>query len=339
MHVGEGVVDGPLEEATDRPAIVDGHQRPINSIRISVTRECNLACFYCHEEGMVDDEELMTSLEIQRIAQIAANLGVRKVKLTGGEPLEHKDIIDIVSRISPLFDEVSMTTNAVNLAPIAQQLQDAGLARVNISLNTLRADRYERIFGIDHLDDVINGIEAAIEAGLTPVKLNMVLINGVNDDELEDLMSFAAIKGAILQIIEMETTKSRTTGALYETFHKNIDEIHQWMEREGRSIGANPLHNRERYILDHLSDGRNLPGPVIVELVMPMHNAGFCANCTRIRVTAGGQVKGCLFDKNCIEDLLGPLRTGENDAGLEALIMDVVAQRRPYWTSTKGDPR
>ncbi len=316
---------------SSRSALVDGHGRPINSIRISVNRECNLACFYCHNEGDFHGRRTMTPGEIEDLARLASDMGVRKLKLTGGEPLVRDDIVEIVQRLAPLFEEVSMTTNGVRLAPLVPALQEAGLARVNISLNSLGRDRYVRICGSDHLDDVIAGIDASIEAGLTPVKLNMVLLKGINEDEVPDLLRFAAGRGAVLQIIELEIERERISSTSYSEHHADLGRIREWLLATGRRNGVNPLHNRERYDREGELDGEALPAPVEVELVMPMHNTGFCANCTRIRLTAGGYVKGCLFDRECVEDLLEPLREGEGAEELKRRIMKVVSERKPYW--------
>lgn len=318
--------------------LVDGNGRRINSIRISVNRECNLACFYCHNEGMPQGLRSMTVDEIGSLAKVAFQMGIRKVKLTGGEPLEREDIVRIVGTISPLFAEVSMTTNAVELAPVAQELADAGLARVNISLHSLRPDRYAAIAGVDRLDEALGGIDAALDANLSPVKLNMVLLLGINDDEVPDLMRFAAEKGAILQVIEMETERERVSEDIYARYHASMEGLRDWLLEVGTRNGSNPLHNRERFVVESLPDGTVLPAPVVVELVMPMHNTEFCRNCHRIRLTAGGYIKGCLFDKDCVEDLLEPLRDGADDDAIKDLIHTVVAERRPYWTEDDDVP-
>jgi cyclic pyranopterin phosphate synthase len=330
---------GSLTDGLTGPILVDGHQRHINSIRISVNRECNLACFYCHNEGMPEGKRSMTADEIEALATVASGLGIRRVKLTGGEPLEREDLVEIVKRVAPLFEEVSMTTNGVGLAPMAMALRDAGLARVNISLNSLRPERYTRICGSDRLGDAIAGIDAAMDAGLSPVKLNMVLLRGINDDEVPDLLRFAAGRGAVLQVIELEMERERISEGLYSDHHASLEGVREWLMSAASRNGANPLHNRERFILDHLPEGLLLPAPVEVELVMPMHNTGFCSHCTRIRLTAGGYVKGCLFDGDCVKDLLGPLRDGAGTGELKERIMGVVTERRPYWTEVGRSQR
>ncbi len=318
--------------------LVDGHGRRINSIRISVNRECNLACFYCHNEGMPQGLRSMTVDEIGSLAMTTSQMGIRKVKITGGEPLERIDIVELIATISPFFIEVSMTTNALGLTPLARDLAKAGLDRVNISIHTLKKDRYKAITGLDGLDDALAGIDAALDAELTPVKLNMVLLHGINDDEVPDLMRFAGEKGAILQVIEMETERERVSEEIYSRYHAPLEGLRDWLLQVGRRNGANPLHNRERFVVENLPDGAMLSTPVVVELVMPMHNTEFCGSCHRIRLTAGGYIKGCLFDRDCVEDLLGPLRNGADRDAIGDLINLVVAERKPYWTDDDHVP-
>ncbi|UCC93484.1 MAG: GTP 3',8-cyclase MoaA [Thermoplasmata archaeon] len=311
---------------------MDGQGRRINSIRISVNRECNLACFYCHNEGMPEGLRTMSVEEMASLARVASDMGIQKVKLTGGEPLERDDIVDIVREISPLFREVSMTTNAIGLAPLAEALAEAGLARVNVSLHSLRPGTYEAIAGVDRLSEALEGVDAALDAGLSPVKLNMVLLKGINDDQVPEMMTFASENGAILQVIEMETERERVSSEIYARYHQPMEDLRKWLLEAGRPNGSNPLHNRQRFVVERLPDGTELPTPVEVELVMPMHNTEFCGNCHRIRLTAGGYIKGCLFDKECVQDLLEPLREGADEEALRRLIELVVAERRPYWT-------
>jgi len=321
----------------DGAHLVDGHGRPINSIRISVNRECNLDCFYCHNEGMAPDRRTMTLDEVEELARMAADLGVRKVKLTGGEPLEREDVVEIVRRISPLFEDVSMTTNATRLADLAGELREAGLDRVNVSLHSVEPSTYRRISGKDLLATAMEGVDAALAAGLRPVKLNMVLLRGINDDQFPQMLAYAASKGAVLQVIELEMERERVSSRIYEEHHASLGDLRDWLRSEGRSNGRNPLHNRERYVVDHMPDGSPLSSLAEVELVMPMHNTGFCANCTRIRLTAGGYVKGCLFDRDCVEDLVSPLRAGAGRGELQELLGRVVAGRRPYWTDDPAE--
>jgi cyclic pyranopterin phosphate synthase len=334
-YLAEGVTQSPLNGiASDLSTgvLIDNFQRPINSVRISINRECNLGCFYCHNEGMPSGKRSVEAEEFERFAAVASSLGIRKVKITGGEPLMRPDVVEIVGLISPYFDEVSMTTNAVRLAPIAESLNEAGLGRVNISLNSLRPDRYTRIAGSDRLHDAIEGIDSAIDAGLTPLKLNMVFLKGINDDEVPQMMAFAASKGAILQLIELEIEKERLSTDIYSFYHKDLTDTLEWVRSIGRGNGNNCLHNRERYIVERIPGGPTLERPVVMEFVMPMHNMSFCANCTRIRFTAGGYVKGCLFDKSVVGDFVTDVRSGAEDQHLKDLILGIIDDRKPYWT-------
>lgn len=136
----------------------------------------------------------------------------------------------------------------------------------------------------------------------------------------------------MLQVIEMEMERERISSWIFSAYHMDLEGVREWLLSTGRRNGANPLHNRERFVIETLPDGRELPLPVEVELVMPMHNAGFCGNCTRIRITAGGFVKGCLFDRECVEDLVTPLQEGAGGEDLKDLILRVLADRKPYWT-------
>jgi cyclic pyranopterin phosphate synthase len=280
---------------------------------------------------MSREDRMMTTDEIERLAKIMADLGIVKVKLTGGEPLMREDVVDVVARLSKHFDEVSMTTNGLRLRELAFPLREAGLTRVNVSLNTLRPERYRRIYGVDLLDDSLAGLDSAISAGLYPIKLNMVVLRGINDDEIPDMMRFTAEKGLILQMIELEAEKEEISSQFFTNHHLDLSSIRRWLQSLGQRNGENPLHNRERFIIDNLMDGTSLPAPAKVELVMPLHNTDFCANCTRIRLTAGGFIKGCLFDKTCLKDVLGPLRKGATPREVEELILGVVMEREPYW--------
>ena len=139
-------------------------------------------------------------------------------------------------------------------------------------------------------------------------------------------------------VIEMETERERVSEDIYARYHASMEGLRDWLLEVGTRNGSNPLHNRERFVVESLPDGTVLPAPVVVELVMPMHNTEFCLNCHRIRLTAGGYIKGCLFDKDCVEDLLEPLRDGADDDAIKDLIHTVVAERRPYWTEDDDVP-
>jgi len=296
--------------------------RPVESIRISVTKECNLDCFYCHREGESSQTSTeMTPEEIQRIVDIAASFGIRKVKLTGGEPLLREDILEIVKRIrdTPGVEEVSMTTNGLLLAGYGDRLKEAGLARVNVSLDTLKPEKFRQITGLDALEKVIRGIEEASKAGLHPVKANMVLLKGVNEDEVTNMIRLAREKSIILQIIELE---SPDENKLYNTYHVDLDMVEDSLEKAAERTTVRRMHHRKKY---HLRNGGE------VEIVKPMHNTEFCQNCNRIRVTSDGKLKPCLFRNDNLVDLLGPMRRGAPEKTLIELFLEAVRRREPYF--------
>jgi len=300
----------------------DSYGRPVESIRISVTQRCNLRCFYCHREGDFSrGRTKMTPREIQRIVRIAASFGVSKVKLTGGEPLLRTDIADIVRKIREVLDieEVSMTTNGILLAKYAEPLKEAGLARVNVTLDTLKPERFKRITGLDALENVVLGIREAVRAGLQPVKVNMVLLKGLNEDELMDLVGFTKENDLILQIIELESPMEDET---YKKYHASLAEVEDYLKTMSEKIVVRRMHHRRRY---HLRNGAE------VEIVKPMHNTEFCRYCNRLRITADGKLKPCLFISDNLVDFLTPMRKGASEESLKELFIEAVKRRKPYF--------
>jgi len=303
----------------------DRFGREINSLRISVTQRCNLQCFYCHKEGQNSCNGEMSLAEIEKIVEIGSKLGIEKLKLTGGEPLLRDDICDIIQCASNYMKDVSMTTNGVLLDRYASDLKDAGLHRVNISLDVLDAEKYEVITGIDCLQQVIDGVEAAIANNLTPVKLNVVVMGGVNDHGIEEMMHFAGEKGAILQLIELETDGDCKSRELYEKYHYDFAPIEEKLKRDAIRVEERKLHRRHKYFIEN---GNSVTE---VEVVKPMHNTTFCENCTRIRVTSDGKLKPCLLRNDNLVDIVGPIRSGASDEELTEIFKKAVMLREPFW--------
>ncbi|MCW1309646.1 MAG: GTP 3',8-cyclase MoaA, partial [Candidatus Nanoarchaeia archaeon] len=186
--------------------LIDLYGRPLLNLRISLTQRCNLRCSYCHREGedsVGDKLSEMSIDEIVRIARVGSSLGIRGIKLTGGEPLIRKDIVKIVREIAKIetLEDISITTNGVMLADLAEELKNAGLRRVNINLPTLDESVYNKLTG-GKLEDVIEGIKSAVSAGLHPVKLNMLVLRGINDTEVDEMINFASKTTGFLQLIE-----------------------------------------------------------------------------------------------------------------------------------------
>ncbi|QYZ78357.1 GTP 3',8-cyclase MoaA [Methanofollis formosanus] len=287
----------------------DTFGRKVTNLRLSITPRCNLDCFYCHAEGEVQPREELSLEEIREILEVGAKFGIRSVKFTGGEPLVRKDILDIV-RAVPDGIEASLTTNGTLLEGLAHDLKAAGLSRVNVSLDTLRPERYREITKKNLLDRVVRGIRAAVDAGLTPVKLNMVLLKDVNEDEVDDF--FAFVRGndnLILQVIElMEFNEC--------TLHGDVDRLEREIAENSKEIVTRRMHHRKKYCMDGAE----------IEVVRPLHNTEFCAFCNRLRVTSDGYLKPCLLRTDNHIDIRG--KHGEE---LENLFVKAVQIREPFF--------
>ena len=263
----------------------------------------------------------MTPEEIVRIVRIAVSLGMRKVKITGGEPLVRSDILDIVKGIAGLegLKDLSMTTNGALLSKYAEGLRQNGLMRVNVNIPTLNSKTYNKLTG-GNLQDVLNGIKAAVHAGLEPVKLNMVILKGANERGIPEMMRFAGASGAILQLIELEPVN--ISKAYYERYHCALDEIEAKLKEKAVRIKTrSSMQNRRVYYLPDVK----------VEVIHPIENTEFCARCTRLRVTSDGKLKPCLMKKTGLVDVLTPIRNGEGDEKLKHLFEEVCRLREPYY--------
>jgi cyclic pyranopterin phosphate synthase len=262
----------------------------------------------------------MTPVEIEKIVKVAAMLGVSKVKLTGGEPLLRDDIVEIIQRVSPHVDEVSMTTNAHYLASKAKELKAAGLKRVNISFHSAQSKVFEKITGLDILSDVIQGVKAAIEYGLKPVKLNMVAMKGINEGEILDLIEFARCIGAVLQLIEYQPLERGVEG--WDKHYFDLNPLERELESRSNKVVEREMHRRKQYYLK---------GGGIVEVVRPMHNSKFCNFCTRLRLTSDGYLKPCLMRDGNYVDLISLIRKGAKNDELVDAFREAVSRREPFW--------
>ncbi|KUO41499.1 MAG: cyclic pyranopterin phosphate synthase MoaA [Hadesarchaea archaeon DG-33-1] len=300
--------------------MLDRFGRPLTGLRISLTNDCNLNCFYCHREGCLMGERQMLPDEIGRIAEIAAEFGVKRVKLTGGEPLLRPDITDVVAAVARVpVEEVSMSTNGTLLADAAYDLADAGLARVNLSIDTLDPETYASITGKNMLADALAGLDAALDAGLKPVKLNMVVLAGINEDEIEQMIAYASRKGAILQLIEF--LKMPNGGQNFTRYHRDLSDVERWLSERATAVQTRQsMHARKKYIL---------PGGE-AEVVRPMHNSEFCMHCTRLRLTPDGYLKPCLMRNDGLVDVLSHVREGTFDKARTAF-KEAVLRREPYF--------
>ena len=303
----------------------DSYGRRFNGLRISVTQRCNLDCPHCHREGQIAAAIEMTPDEIEGIVSVAASLGAKKVKITGGEPLLREDIGDIVSRIKLHVQEVSLTTNGILLADCAQNLKRSGLDRINVSLHSLTSDCLEKIAGRDYLDDVKAGLVTADAAGLNPIKLNMVVLKGINDSEIQSMMKFASEIDATLQLIELASDKSGCDDEFFKKHYFPLAALEDSFKIKASNISYNDLHRRAQYLM--AENGRS----VKVEVVRSMHNSSFCAHCTRLRLTSDGKLKGCLYQNGSSADVLTALRSGASNEAIAAFFIDAMKERKPYW--------
>ncbi|MDD1689154.1 MAG: GTP 3',8-cyclase MoaA [Methanoregula sp.] len=287
----------------------DPYDRPITNIRISLTPRCNLQCIYCHREGEVKPEAELPLEQVQEILRVAAKFGIRSVKFTGGEPLLRKDIIDIVRSVPPGM-ESSMTTNGILLGKYAHDLKAAGMKRVNVSIDSINPETYRKITGFDQLGNVLEGMKAAIDAGLTPIKINMVVLEGINDHEIDDFLAYIrGNRNLVLQLIELMDFNDCE-------HHSKLDGLEDSLAARSRQIITRRMHHRKKYCLDGAE----------VEVVRPLHNSEFCAFCNRLRVTSDGKLKPCLLRTDNHVDIRG--KKGEE---LEELFRKAVAAREPFY--------
>ena len=296
--------------------MVDSFGRLVIGLRIALTPRCNLKCIYCHHEGEVGPKEEIPDEMVVNVARAAAELGVRSLKFTGGEPLLRKDLADLISQMPQDLD-ISLTTNGIFLADQAEPLAKAGLDRVNISLDSLNPENYCAITGgkIGDLERVMAGIDSAKRAGLEPIKLNVVVLKK-NEHEIPGLIDFSRRKGVILQLIELLDLKNLGISG-------DIEGIERGLQARADSIRTREMHRRRKYFLDGAE----------VEVVRPMDNTEFCANCTRLRVTSDGKIKPCLLrSDNLIE-----IDTCDIEKIKELLRM-ANARREPYF-GTKPEIR
>ena len=306
--------------------LVDSFGRVATDLRVSLTDRCNLRCTYCMPpEGLdwLPKPELLTDDEVARLVGIAVTrLGIREVRLTGGEPLLRRGLPGIVARIAALEPrpEISVTTNGIGLARTAQALAEAGLDRVNVSLDTLDAATFKNLSHRDRLPDVLAGLSAAAEAGLTPVKVNAVLMRGVNDAEAPDLLAYCLAHGYELRIIEqmpLDAQHGWTREGMI-TAEEILDRLSTRFTLTPDAAHARGSAPAERFLVDG--------GPATVGVIASVTRP-FCADCDRVRLTADGQVRNCLFARE-ESDLRALLRGGASDDRIVAAWEDAVRIKR-----------
>jgi cyclic pyranopterin phosphate synthase len=308
----------------------DDFNREVTGIRISLTDRCNFDCVYCHNEGLGDtrgpmdpQDEEMTADEVVRILEVVSEFGVQKVKFTGGEPMLRRDLEEIIRR-TPDKMEVSMTTNGTFLPGRAKGLVEAGLERVNVSQDALDREQFAELTKSGAYDSVLEGVEAALDAGLTPVKLNMVVFEHTAGYVPEMVDHVARNDGLQLQLIEyMPEISGHPEWAI------DIDRVHDWLAERAHRVERREMHGRTRYYLPPDGEGGDVEEPEnlgMVEIVDPVENADFCANCHRVRVTHDGKFKGCL-NRHDDHRPMGEMSRAE----IRETFRETVANRVPYY--------
>lgn len=309
----------------DGDVLVDSFGRVATDLRVSLTDRCNLRCSYCMPpEGLdwLPKPELLTADEIVRLVTVGVrDLGITEVRYTGGEPLLRRELVDIVARTSALGAEISLTTNGIGLARLAAPLAEAGLHRVNVSLDTIDRETFKTLAHRDRLPDVLSGLEAADAVGLRPVKVNAVLMRDINDHEAVDLLRYCLDRGYQLRFIEQ-----MPLDAQHGWSRKNMitaDEILSMLGTEFKLSDADP-HDRGSAPAElFLVDG----GPATVGVIGSVTRP-FCGACDRVRLTADGQIRNCLFATE-ESDLRGAMRSGATDEELAARWLASIARKKP----------
>jgi len=297
--------------------LTDAWGREVTDLRISVTKRCNFSCVYCHDEGLgpiarpsaPHDEELTVG-EVDRLVSVAREFGVRSVKFTGGEPLVRDDLEQIIERTVEQIPDVSLTTNGSLLARRAEGLRDAGLKRVNVSVDTTDPDAFRQLRR-GALAPVLNGVAEALRVGLTPVKLNMVVLRATVGSIPKMVDYISAHEGLKLQLIQFMPELVQHDG-----LSTDLTDLRRWLNEHATRVLVREMHHRHIYLF----------GRTEVELVDPVRNPEFCANCHRIRITHRGELKGCL---NRQDDLV-PTR-GLDDSELREAFRRVITLRVPYY--------
>lgn len=299
---------------------LDRFGRSIHYLRISLTDHCNLRCIYCMPEDMTfrPNSELMQDEEIFRLTRIFAGLGFRKIRLTGGEPTVRANVVEIVRNIAatPGIETVTMTTNGILLGKLAAPLAAAGLKRVNISLDTLNPEKFQRLTRWGKLEDVMSGIEAAHAAGLLPIKINAVIVRGYNEADVPELAALTLKNEWQVRFIEMMPFAGAT-----ELQQSSLVPDQEIRARIEAALG--PLEEVDGGRLDGEARLYRLPGARGTIGLISSVTKPFCASCTRARLTADGVLRMCLLREKEV-DLLTPLREGASDDDLRRLILEAI---------------
>ncbi|MBI3571709.1 MAG: GTP 3',8-cyclase MoaA [Gammaproteobacteria bacterium] len=308
-----------------KPELIDSFGRRIEYLRVSVTDRCNYRCFYCMPRTgayFATPENLLTNDELARLIRLFAELGVRRVRLTGGEPLVRRDLASLAGTISrlPGIDDLSLSTNGHLLERHASSLKQAGVKRVNISLDSLDPEIFARITRGGDVHAVLHGIEAALAVGMAPVKLNMVVMKGINDHEIEPMLDFALARGADLRYIETMPVGPQAAESMARHYPAALI-----LDRLCRHAGAELVPAKGGRGAGPARYYQIGSGPVRVGVISAV-SRHFCAGCNRVRLTASGELVLCMGHNDRVS-LRAPLRNGSSDEVLQEVIRVAIARK------------
>lgn len=315
-----------------KQVLIDDFGRRVDYVRLSVTDRCDFRCVYCMSENMqfLPKQQVLTLEEIYNVAESFAELGVKKIRLTGGEPLVRRGVMDLIRAIGKLPVELVITTNGSQLGHMAGDLRDAGVSRLNISLDSLRRDRFQRMTRSDRLDQVLTGIDAAREAGFDKIKLNAVVMKGRNDDEVLDLVDYARNKQLDVSFIEEMPLGGITEHDRAEAYCSS-DEVQQIIEQRYPLVATTErTAGPSRYFRMADSESR-------IGFISP-HSHNFCSECNRVRVTVEGRLLLCLGNEHSV-DLRKIMRANPGDQALlrQTIIDSMSLKPERHWFDLEED--
>jgi GTP 3',8-cyclase len=304
--------------------LTDRHNRTIDYLRISITDHCNLRCQYCvplDSRTKLSMHEILSYEELFAVARAAVAVGVTKIRITGGEPLMRKNMLEFCRMVTslPEITDLSVTTNGILLESMAADLKAAGVKRVNVSLDTLDRQRYADITGKDALERVLNGIQTAADVGLTPIKINMVPMQGINDDEIIPMARWTLDAPYDIRYIELMPT-SGWARQRHDQLFMGIDDVRRQVETIGDLEEIPQMHTRGPAAYAKLAGAKGRIGFIAAV----SHH--FCKTCNRLRLTADGKLRACLFAEDEI-DIRGPLRSGASPEDLQQIIRSAAAAK------------
>ena len=300
--------------------LIDTHGRHISYLRLSLTDKCNLRCFYClpkGAKGFTAPKEWLSFAEIERVVGAFAALGVNRIRLTGGEPLLRPGAGELISQLAAIsgVDDLSLSTNASYLAEQAAGLKESGISRINVSLDSLNAERFAEITGGGELQPVLDGLAEASRVGLSPIKINMVAMKGINDDEFAEMLNYCQQHGFTLRLIE--TMPMGIAGQQASDHYLPLDDVRQQLQQQFDLVDSvMPGGGPARYM-------QSRDGDVRVGFITPM-SQHFCESCNRVRLSADGVLYLCMGQEYSLE-LRPLLRDGCSDQELQQILIDALA--------------